>query len=440
MAVAEVIADMAPGASVYLADITDVIDMKAAVDWFADNGVRIITKSSTGVYDGPGNGTGPFAAVVAYAESRGVAWFNSAGNAAGGGSYKGSYFRSAWVDTDGDGWMNFPGGSEYLGFPCAYISGLRWNDWGANRTDYDLFLAEDTTSLTWLKSSEVDQQAGALPLETFPDGQGCTSGGDLDYVAIKLFAGGNGTAGDVLEFMVNGTGLQSWSNPFSVTQPGGDVANPGASVIGAIDPVDGTTIAPYSSQGPTNDGRIKPDLSAASNMTNFALGGHFNGTSAATPVAAGAAAVLLGAYPQWTPAQLGGAIRGQVVDRGVAGPDNVYGTGELYLSPPAGPPAPQTGPPGAVRGLSVHGPAWSQRRRVVWAEPAATGGLPILQYVVEVYAGRKRIARAVVPGGRHAVRLRNNGVRPGKYKVFVAAGNAAGWGPWAKDSFRIRRS
>ena len=142
VAVAEVVTDMAPGATLYLATVLTIVDMQAAVDWFAANGVRIINRSQTAPYDGPGDGTGDLATVMASAVSQGMTWFNSAGNSAAGPGRPGSYYRSAWSDPDLDGWMNFPHGGEYLAFDCAFINGLRWNDWGVNRTDYDLYVYE----------------------------------------------------------------------------------------------------------------------------------------------------------------------------------------------------------------------------------------------------------------------------------------------------------
>ena len=57
----------------------------------------------------------------------------------------------------------------------------------------------------------------------------------------------------------------------------------------------GNAIAYYSSQGPTNDGRIKPDMSAPAGMHSVMYGDTFSGTSAASPVAAGAGALILSA-------------------------------------------------------------------------------------------------------------------------------------------------
>ena len=59
-------------------------------------------------------------------------------------------------------------------------------------------------------------------------------------------------------------------------------------------------IQPYSSQGPTIDGRIRPDISGPTNVsTSFAFtpgcSGAFGGTSAASPHVAGAAALYKGA-------------------------------------------------------------------------------------------------------------------------------------------------
>jgi hypothetical protein len=188
-------------------------------------------------------------------------------------------------------------------------------------------------SLSW-----DDQTAGAPPLET---GGACNHGGDgWDYLAITLYNPGSGTAGDVLEFMTNGLPVEYWQNPYSASGPASDTASPGALSIGAVDPPLGTTIAAYSSRGPTNDAlyggaaRIKPDISAASGMASFTYG-TFPGTSASTPAAAGAAALLIDAGVATTPAQIKTyLLTNAFVDRGTAGPDNDFGVGELVLPPP----------------------------------------------------------------------------------------------------------
>ena len=89
-------------------------------------------------------------------------------------------------------------------------------------------------------------------------------------------------------------------------------------------------IASYSSQGPTNDERVKPDLSRGVQLLERQLpeATVLQRHSAATPVVAGAAAVMLSANPAATPAQLVDALKAAVTDRGNPGPDNVFGTGE----------------------------------------------------------------------------------------------------------------
>src|SRR5690606_18656246 len=71
VSVAEVITDIAPGARYYLAHAATRADVKAAVDYFADNGVKVISRSLSAVYDGPGDGTGPSADLVRYAIDKG---------------------------------------------------------------------------------------------------------------------------------------------------------------------------------------------------------------------------------------------------------------------------------------------------------------------------------------------------------------------------------
>ncbi len=78
--------------------------------------------------------------------------------------------------------------------------------------------------------------------------------------------------------------------------------------VGAIDA--NNNVAAFSSRGPTSDGRIKPDVVAqgvnvygAAVNSGFSSYGYNRGTSAATPIASGCAALLLSTYPYLTNVQ-----------------------------------------------------------------------------------------------------------------------------------------
>src|SRR5439155_4220910 len=60
----------------------------------------------------------------------------------------------------------------------------------------------------------------------------------------------------------------------------------------------------YSSQGPTTDDRIKPDLTAPSGEVLPIAKNGFFGTSGAAPVVSGAAALVLQKFPDLTPEDL----------------------------------------------------------------------------------------------------------------------------------------
>ena len=78
--------------------------------------------------------------------------------------------------------------------------------------------------------------------------------------------------------------------------------------VGAVDSTG--VLARFSSRGPTADGRIKPDvvgMGVAVRVVNPNSGNQYsrvNGTSFAGPLVAGAVALLLEAYPSWTPAHM----------------------------------------------------------------------------------------------------------------------------------------
>ncbi len=109
---------------------------------------------------------------------------------------------------------------------------------------------------------------------------------------------------------------------------------PHALTIGAVNR--NRVIASFSSQGPTADGRIKPDVSAlgvsAAVQTPDGEISMANGTSFSAPITAGLVACLMQAHPLSSPQQINDAIR-QSSDR-VGIQDTIYGLGipDFYLA------------------------------------------------------------------------------------------------------------
>jgi subtilisin family serine protease len=97
--------------------------------------------------------------------------------------------------------------------------------------------------------------------------------------------------------------------------------------VGAVDRNGNLTA--FSSAGPTYDGRIKPDIVALGSGVYSAveLGGYTyrSGTSFAAPLAAGAGALLLEMYPDWSPLDLRQVLIGSADKYEI--PDNFYGYG-----------------------------------------------------------------------------------------------------------------
>lgn len=110
-------------------------------------------------------------------------------------------------------------------------------------------------------------------------------------------------------------------------------------VSGGVRSVPAATMTSFSSWGPTDDGRIKPDIVANGSALDSALStgdtayGTYSGTSMSSPNAAGSAALLVGYFQKLFPGQ---AMRASTLktllihtadDLGTAGPDYVYGWG-----------------------------------------------------------------------------------------------------------------
>ena len=100
--------------------------------------------------------------------------------------------------------------------------------------------------------------------------------------------------------------------------------------VGAAPWFDTATIEPFSSRGPTPDGRIKPDIVAADRGDTATIGS-FPGTSQAAPHVAGMAALLKQRSPTMGPVELASYFKQNALERGDPGPDNTWGHGFAIL-------------------------------------------------------------------------------------------------------------
>ncbi|HET9253325.1 MAG TPA: S8 family serine peptidase [Candidatus Eisenbacteria bacterium] len=104
--------------------------------------------------------------------------------------------------------------------------------------------------------------------------------------------------------------------------------------VGSVNNVN--IISGFSGRGPTADGRIKPDVVAQGEAVWWAIAGsasqvgQANGTSLATPLVAGGAALVREAHPEWSAAQVRSALL-STADK-AATPDNNFGYGRINVA------------------------------------------------------------------------------------------------------------
>lgn len=333
-ACAEIIHAMAPDAELYLAySGGSARGLAQAVDWLIASGVDIISYSASSIAE-PLDGTGPSDEIAAVAQDAGILWVNASGN------YAQSHLEMVFTDGDGDGYHEFPDGNELLPIYVAEFTslGLTWDDnWNGASEDYDLYLMTPTadgrdletiaTSYSLQAGRAGDQPVEAIDIELSPARE--------YYVAIR--EDGISRPGRL--------NLLGWNNEFEYAMPEGSLGSPadapGVLAVGATYWRD-DVLEPYSSQGPTSDGRTKPELTAPTGVDSLSYG-EFSGTSAAAPHVAGAAALVLSAFPDLDARQLRDYLTSRALDRGPAGFDNGYGAGRLALQqPPAVRAAPVT--------------------------------------------------------------------------------------------------
>ena len=358
-AVAEVIHDVAPDAELYLVyyDGGDV-SMGNAVEWMLQQGVNIISHSAGGLA-APMDGTGRDAELVKLAADNDVLWINSAGNNGT------QHYRAVFTDTNNDGVHEFAPDKTLLAFQADPNGNsqivLTWNDWQPGGSqDLDLFVFDQDGNV--IASSRNSREGDRPPVEQivyqFDDAR-------TYYVTIN---GVNVTQPIELSLFVHQTPLLELANPVGSLATPGDA--PEALTVGAVNWRD-NQLEPFSSRGPTADGRVKPDLVGPDGVSNavYAPQG-FYGTSAATPHVAGAAALVWGAYPQATAQEIRDFLINNAIDLEANGTDSETGAGLLVLTDPPPPPTPMPPTPTIEPGAPTTTPQpTATSRPIVLATP-----------------------------------------------------------------------
>jgi subtilisin family serine protease len=331
-AVAEIVAEMAPAATIYLVCAQSLAALGQAAAYAQAQGIEIVSHSVSWLNTSRGDGNGPADSpegIVAAARKAGILWVNAAGNRAE------QHWSGTFADSNANGWHDFAAGDEGNtivvpggGYVCA---ALKWDDWPASAEDYDLYLIRSPGGT--IAAGSTNPQTGSEP----PTEEACqvnTSGATETY-AIAIRA--NRTSGRPVRFDLfafPGSNLEYRVGEGSVTEPG---TSPAALAVGAACWRSGG-VETYSSRGPTIDGRVKPDLVGPDSVSSFTFGpfvacgtSGFAGTSAATPHVAAAAALVKQLNPSFGPDELQAYLEERALDLGAVGKDSAFGSGSLAL-------------------------------------------------------------------------------------------------------------
>jgi len=389
-ALLEVVHDVAPGAQLYFANFDTSLTFEQAVNYIASS--VDVGLDDIGFFGLPYDGTSPVSANTAAQLNSSTnpirAWLTAAGNQAV------NHYLGAYVDSKVDGTrvvgqagdlhlfqgnasttdvLNLgPSTADRVILPpgAEIVDILTWNDpFGSSSNDYDLFLVDHNTGQ--VAASSTNPQSGTQDPVEFFDYTHPASAPQETFDIVIQNVGNRAAVRTLNNFLFTPECAQAaiqpidppnherhnYNTPSSSLSAESDAGGSPTSVVavGAIcsgvpqcsdypnDP-DHVEIEFYSSQGPTTDGRNKPDVSAIDGVSVTGAGGFgspFFGTSAATPHAAAADALLLQLAPCLTGSSAGAVanttarqmlhslLLGNANAIGSPIPNNVYGSGRV---------------------------------------------------------------------------------------------------------------
>jgi subtilisin family serine protease len=358
-AVAEIVHQMAPSAKLQLYCIADTTGFQQAEQDIVSRGIPVVNSSLSFPGDSRGDGSGDAtsaAATVQAARKAGVLWIASAGNAGQ------DHWSGTYADSDRDGYTDLNGTaneSDAVVVPPGQsgIAYLTWDQWPVSSAPVTLMATPYKCDPSGCASStlvpiacpvgnscSVAQPTGSRPVLSLNLPDNTTSNNFEWVIQVKQGSGTPAVRYDLAYYGAVGPSLLYGSNPSraaagSVDSP---ASSPYAVAVGAAK-VSDNSLESYSSQGPTIDRRVKPDITGFDNVsTNLDQFSSFAGTSAAAPHVAGAAALIKSANSNLDAAQLQAQLESRAT--GIAAgapPTNQLGHGLLALGsvPPVSAPA-----------------------------------------------------------------------------------------------------
>jgi hypothetical protein len=323
--VAEIVYDMAPGASLYLAKISTEVQLAQAKNDMVAAGVKVINHSAVWFGAAFYDGSGSICDTADSAVTAGTQWVNAMGN------HRYKHYLATFTDSNSDLRHEFATGQNHNTISLTAGSRvdliLNWDAYPQTTVDYDLYLYNGNPDAGGtVVATSTNKQSGKgtswfyIPYEAITYTP--TVSGTYYIVVRKLTS-----ATSNLRFTLFSTGpdLGVRTTASSLLQPA-DCAGPIS--VGATDLADNAEY--FSSEGPTTDNRQKPDV-AGPDRVQTSRTTLFAGTSAASPHVAGAVALLMSQHPAYTLTQIRSLLTGTAKDVSTAGTDFRTGTGRISL-------------------------------------------------------------------------------------------------------------
>ncbi|HEU5268897.1 MAG TPA: S8 family serine peptidase [Jatrophihabitans sp.] len=339
-AVAEIVHQMAPSANLYLYCVDNNIGFsQVASEIVAAGNIKVVNSSLsfTGETRGDGNGgANTTELAVKTARQAGVLWVQSAGNSAQ------DHWSGTLLDANSDGYLDMPDPNLDPAYRTSNevdataldpgASGdvvLTWDEWPSSSLPLTLMVQEyapDPTPTDPNHQSAVGSplQISQAPGQPMLDIPISNSDSDVRFYDVSVVMGGSMPRLRYDLYYVGDTYPSYLANADPAKAAAGSTAEPASSpyalAVGAADWRNTGVLESFSAQGPTIDGRVKPDLvgydGVSSNITDVeatrydnngqpvagSLG--FYGTSSSAPHVAGAAALVAAANPAMDAGQI----------------------------------------------------------------------------------------------------------------------------------------